>query len=122
MNLLYILYSHSIVEVLILGAVNDTSKIYKVLDCFILPSKLEGFPMSMLEAQAIGIPCIVSDSISKETIINRNIIQMDINDKAKNWAEKILNNTTDNNKKSLTFDTKYDAHTVANILMKIYLK
>lgn len=108
-------------NVLLLGAINDTSKVYKVLDCFILPSKLEGFPMSMLEAQAAGTSCIVSDTISKEVILNKNVIQMSINDKAENWAEKILVNIGNNDSRKLTISTEFDAKTVAKQLLKIYL-
>ena len=108
-------------NVLLLGAINDTSKIYKVLDCFILPSKLEGFPMSMLEAQASGASCIVSDTISKEAILNKNVIQMSINDKAENWAKKILDNIGSIDSKNLTISTEFDAKTVAKQLLKIYL-
>ena len=96
-------------------------KIYKVLDCFILPSNLEGFSLSMLEAQTAGVPCIVSDTISKETILNRNVIQMSINDKTENWAKKILDNIGSVDSKNLTISTEFDAKTVAKKLLDIYL-
>lgn len=44
-----------------LGWRNDTDKILKSLDIFVLPSLWEGMPLAILEAQATGLPCIVSN-------------------------------------------------------------
>ena len=43
-----------------LGRVNNISEIYQLLNILILPSWHEGFPYSVLEAQAMGVPAIVS--------------------------------------------------------------
>lgn len=52
-----------------LGLVNDMPSFYQSLDLFCLPSLHEGFPLSTLEAQACGVPCIASDvGAVKETL------------------------------------------------------
>ncbi len=56
-----------IYNVTFLGQINDPSSVlYKYADVFILPSKWEGLPLSAVEAQLVGIKCILSSSISRE--------------------------------------------------------
>lgn len=59
--------------VLFLGRRNDTEKLYQAMDCFILPSLYEGLPMVGVEAQAAGLPCIFSDSITEEVNLCNSI-------------------------------------------------
>ena len=48
-------------RVTFLGLVDDMPRFYQSLNLFCLPSLQEGFPLSTLEAQACGVPCIASD-------------------------------------------------------------
>lgn len=50
------------------------------MDVFVLPSLWEGLPVSLLEAQANGLPCIVSDTISPESTISDNIKYRSLDD------------------------------------------
>ncbi|MGL6364349.1 glycosyltransferase [Aeromonas veronii] len=54
-------------NVTFLGQVNDPSSVlHKYADIFILPSKWEGLPLSAVEAQLVGVKCVLSSSISRE--------------------------------------------------------
>ena len=53
----------------LLGFRNDVPDILSAFDVFILPSISEGYPVSVLEAQSSGLPCILSDSVTKEVQI-----------------------------------------------------
>lgn len=61
-----------------LGHIDDMPTFYQALDLFCLPSNNEGFPLSTLEAQACGIPCIandvggVSETLSADSILVKN--------------------------------------------------
>lgn len=44
-----------------LGHVEDIVTFYRALDLFCLPSRAEGLPLSLLEAQACGVPAVVTD-------------------------------------------------------------
>ena len=60
------------------------------MDLFILPSRFEGLPIVIVEAQCSGLPCIISDTITKEVSFSNNIRYLSLANTAKEWAEKIL--------------------------------
>jgi glycosyltransferase EpsF len=49
-----------------LGLRMDIPRILCASDVFVMPSLYEGFPVSMIEAQCAGLPCIVSSNITHE--------------------------------------------------------
>lgn len=53
-------------RVLWLGRRTDVPHLMSASDVFLLPSQFEGFPFVLVEAQASGLPCFVSEAISKE--------------------------------------------------------
>lgn len=56
-------------SVKLLGLIRDTSSYYQAFDAFILPSRFEGLPIALIEAEAAGLPCAVSDHVSRESDI-----------------------------------------------------
>lgn len=62
-------YLHIEDKVIFLGKRNDVNNLYQAMDVMLLPSFHEGFPVTLTEAQSSGLPCIVSDRVSKETNI-----------------------------------------------------
>lgn len=59
---------------------SDVYKYYSAFDLFILPSNFEGLPVVAIEAQANGLKCILSDTISKESKILEETEFFDRND------------------------------------------
>ncbi|MBQ9716831.1 MAG: glycosyltransferase family 1 protein, partial [Clostridia bacterium] len=55
--------------VLLLGKRSDTAELYQCMDAFVLPSLYEGLPLTLVEAQASGLPCIVSETVTREADI-----------------------------------------------------
>ena len=47
-----------------LGLRNDVPRLLQAMDCFLLPSKYEGLPLVIVEAQAAGLPCLAADTVS----------------------------------------------------------
>ncbi len=45
-----------------LGSIDDMPCFYQAIDAFCLPSLREGMPLSVLEAQACGVPAVISDT------------------------------------------------------------
>ena len=57
-----------------LGTRKDVPELLQAIDCFVLPSHFEGLPIVGIEAQAAGIPCIVSDVITRDLDINNGLV------------------------------------------------
>ena len=69
-----------------IGLVNDASDYYSAFDVFCLPSLFEGMPVVTIEAQANGLPTIISDTITTEAKRNDNCIYLPLNEPEK-WIE-----------------------------------
>jgi len=75
-----------------LGLRNDIPELLNAFDCFLLPSVYEGLPTVLVEAQTIGIPCFVSDTVSKESDMGiGNYESISLTKNASYWADTILN-------------------------------
>lgn len=72
-----------------LGMRADTRSLYKALDLFVFPSLYEGLPVSLVEAQAAGLPCITSDTFSKQARILPSYIALSLQDKPEIWVEQM---------------------------------
>ncbi|MBR6147677.1 MAG: glycosyltransferase [Lachnospiraceae bacterium] len=68
---------------------SDIPQLMCAMDVFVLPSKWEGFPVVMIEAQKIGLPCVISDRINKEVILSERISMQDIDGDINNWIDAI---------------------------------
>ena len=76
---------------MLVGQQNDMQAWYSAFDLFLFPSRFEGLSVSLLEAQANGVPILASDRVSPNEIkINDNIKFMSLSEDPKVWAEKIL--------------------------------
>ena len=49
-----------------MGIRSDINRLLQAFDLFVFPSLHEGLPVSLIEAQGAGLPCLISDQISKE--------------------------------------------------------
>ena len=77
-----------------LGRREDVYKIMSAFDCFLMPSTFEGFPFVLVEAQAAGLPCVVSDTISKEVDISGNVHFVSLDSSPDEWAQQIIEYAT----------------------------
>ncbi len=76
-------------KVLFLGFRDDIPNLLFAMDCFVFPSIHEGFPLTLVEAQAAKLPCLVSESITKKVKYNDNFEFLSINQSTKLWCNKI---------------------------------
>lgn len=72
-------------DVLFLGNRVDVNKMYSAFDILLMPSLFEGFPNVCLEAQTSGLPCLVSDVVTREVAVN-DIQYFSLKKSAKEWA------------------------------------
>jgi glycosyltransferase EpsF len=75
----------------LLGVREDIATILSSMDVFVFPSLSEGLGLVLLEAQASGVPCIVSEAIQPEADLNIGLItQLTLTDGPQVWADKII--------------------------------
>ena len=60
-------------KIFFLGLKNNVDELLQMLDVFLLPSRWEGFPLTVIEAQTAGLPCLLSDAISNEVCLNSDL-------------------------------------------------
>lgn len=83
-----------------LGLRDDIPSLMQGMDVFLFPSLFEGFPLTLVEAQASGLPCIVSDCISKEVILRTSVTQVSLNASIGNWIELLREVSIDQARKN----------------------
>ncbi|MDE7297543.1 MAG: glycosyltransferase family 1 protein [Lachnospiraceae bacterium] len=72
-----------------LGSRDDVSNILQASDCFLFPSKWEGLPVTVVEAQAAGLPCFVSDRVTREVGVSELVNYLPIDKGTKLWVDAI---------------------------------
>lgn len=65
--------------VLFLGQRNDVPKLLSAMDVLVMPSRFEGLPVTMVEAQMASLPCVVSDFITKESSFTDRVDYLELN-------------------------------------------
>lgn len=112
-------------SVSILGKRSDVNELLQAADFFVFPSFHEGFPGAVLEAQTAGLPCLISDTITKEVMITDGVKSMSLSSSPKLWAELIENGRHKTaNRKDRVNEIRaagYDIHDLVNELQNIYL-
>ena len=75
-------------RVLLLPEIKDVQNYYALFDVFALPSRYEGLPLVAVEAQAMGIPCLLSEEITPETDLTGQCRFLPI-DNTGYWADQL---------------------------------
>lgn len=84
-----------------LGARTDVPLLLQACDVFLFPSTKEGLPVSLIEAQAAGLPVIMSDTITEEVCITDKIYRLSHESTPDVWAENALKSTKSARKNNL---------------------
>lgn len=77
-------------KVLVLGAKKNVNEYLMAFDKIIFPSFFEGMPNVIIEAQASGLPCFISNTITKEANITGLLTYIDLNKTSFEWADIII--------------------------------
>lgn len=75
--------------VIFTGLRSDVNDLLQAMDVFLFPSLYEGLPVSIIEAQAAGLPCLISDKVPIECKKTDLVYQLSLEDSVNTWADKI---------------------------------
>lgn len=78
-------------KVIFLGSVNNVNELLQGMDLFLFPSLYEGLPVTLVEAQASGLPILASDTITNEIEITKLVTFKSLEENPKAWAQNINN-------------------------------
>jgi glycosyltransferase involved in cell wall biosynthesis len=73
----------------LLGIRTDIPQLLHAADIMLLPSVFEGLPYTVLEGQAAGLPCIVSDRVPLEISAGGTVIFVPLSASAREWADEV---------------------------------
>lgn len=107
-------------NVIFTGVRSDVPDLLSAMDVFAFPSLYEGMPNTVIEAQATGLSCVISDTITKEANITGLVEYLPLGD-ASAWAERVMAaaqkprlDTTEH-----FVNKRYDIHSVAEHFTKL---
>lgn len=113
--------------VIFAGRRSDVERLYQAIDVFLMPSRWEGLPLVLLEAQTAGVPVVASDRITTDVQCTESFWFMSIEEPAERWAEKLMevaqtaaDRSNDNIR--LLRDRGFDIRLETKRLREIYLK
>lgn len=75
--------------VMFLGIRDDVPRLLQAGDVFIFPSLYEGFPGAVLEAEASGLKCLISDSITSDVRLSENVEMVSLDESPDVWRNKM---------------------------------
>ncbi|WP_173821801.1 glycosyltransferase family 1 protein [Dorea formicigenerans] len=112
-------------KVIFTGLRTDVENLLQAMDLFLFPSLYEGLPVTMIEAQASGLPCLISDKVSMECKVTSNVQQIPLSSSLEEWTEMVIKKVKKNERCSdisKIKDAGFDIEENARWLQKYYLR
>lgn len=98
---------------------SDIPQLLSIMDVFLFPSLFEGLPVTLVEAQVVGLRCVVSNTITKECFFNTNIVDLGLGEPVDKWAHAVLDNTMTGKYESDIM--RFDMNSEINYLGNLYV-
>ena len=112
-------------KIIMTGVCSNVNELLQAMDCFVFPSLYEGLPVTVIEAQAAGLQCFISENITNEVCISGNVEQIPINVSPQVWADTVIgyfdSKMSRNDVSSEIANAGYDIKTTAAWLTKFYM-
>ncbi|OUN79917.1 glycosyltransferase [Flavonifractor sp. An52] len=77
-------------HVIFTGVRDDVPNLMQAMDVFVFPSHYEGVPVTLIEAQASGLPCMISDGVPLECKKTDLVQQISLSEGPKAWAIAVV--------------------------------
>lgn len=89
-------------RVIFTGVRSDVSDLLQAMDAFVFPSNYEGLPVTLVEAQASGLPCFISDKVPYDCVLTDLVTQVPLDAPPKKWAAIVM--SAQNRKRRNTYN------------------
>ena len=77
-------------RIILTGIRSDVPRLLQMTDVFLFPSIYEGLPLSVIEAEAAGLKCLISEAITDEVVVTDLVTKKELSDGALSWAEAAI--------------------------------
>ena len=106
-------------KVIFVGNVTNVQDYLSAMDVFVFPSLYEGLPLSILEVQANGLPCIISDTVPPDVFLTELIHPLSLKEPEDNWINEILS-VERNFNKDYSDELKASGFDLETAMKKVY--
>ena len=109
-------------KVIFTGLRSDVEDLMQAMDVFVFPSLYEGLPVSVIEAQASGLPCIISDKVPIQCKVTKLVEQVKLTDDLNTWVDRIVSalNTERIDSYQIIKEARFDIEENAHWLQSFY--
>lgn len=112
-------------NVIFAGTAPDVNHYYSAMDVYLMPSLFEGFGIAALEAQANGLPCILSDRISGAVDMGERVAFVSLEENAAVWAKRVTDEFRERrdgkSAREIMRQKGYSIENTANVMYELYL-
>lgn len=105
-------------KVVILENCSDIPQLMSIMNVFVFPSLYEGLSVTLVEAQSMGLKCIVSNTVSTATHLTDQFIPVSLQYSATAWSKIILDDAIRTTPQGNLAD--FDIKTIVKQLEKVY--
>lgn len=113
-------------DIVFTGVRSDIPRLLMAMDVFLFPSiEGEGLPVAMLEAQASGLQCFMSDCVPVQCVITQNVKRLPLSQPPEHWAREILRLKDGYERRDMLSDIEkagFDINSNAKWLEEFYLQ
>ena len=111
-------------KIIYMGTKENINEYLNAMDIMVLPSEFEGFPISVIEWQINGLPCILSNTITDKCKISNSVQFVPINNGINPWINAIinLNQRNENGNDILVYNNNFDINANAEKLKQLYIE
>ena len=111
--------------VIFYGVTDKVEQLLWAMDVFVFPSRFEGLPVTVVEAQTAGLPCLLSDRITTECRLTDNMVFLSLDVRKELWLKAIVELSSANIQRQQATDmvkaAGFAIADVADRIEKVYL-
>ena len=111
-------------SVILTGIRDNVPDFLQAIDILLFPSHFEGLPGVVLEAQAAGVQCVISDTITNEVMVTNLVDYVSLDKPSEEWADIVLKRSKNLNRRNTYNEivkSGYDINSVAQWYQDFYI-